>query len=47
VDILFSDGHAVSRPNANGQFTVDLPLGDSSQAFAMILAVLEQADTEP
>jgi prepilin-type N-terminal cleavage/methylation domain-containing protein len=47
VDILFSDGHAVSRPNANGQFTVDLPLGDSQRAFAMILAVLEQADTEP
>ena len=47
VNILFADGHAVSRPNANGQFTVDLPLGDSQQAFAMILAVLEQADTEP
>jgi prepilin-type N-terminal cleavage/methylation domain-containing protein len=47
ADILFSDGHAVSRPNTNGQFTVDLTLANSQQAFAMILAVLEQADTEP
>jgi prepilin-type N-terminal cleavage/methylation domain-containing protein len=47
ADILFSDGHAVTRPNASGQFTVNLPLGDSQQAFAMILGVLEQADTEP
>ena len=47
ADILFSDGHAVSRPNANGQFTVDLTLANSEQAFATILGVLEQADMEP
>jgi len=47
ADILFSDGHAVSRPNASGQFTVDVTLTDLQQAFTMILAVLQQADTEP
>ncbi len=47
ADILFSDGHAVSRPNTNSQFTVVLTLANSEQAFATILAVLEQADTEP
>jgi prepilin-type N-terminal cleavage/methylation domain-containing protein/prepilin-type processing-associated H-X9-DG protein len=47
ANILFSDGHAVSRPNGNGQFTVDVTLGDSQQAFTMILSILEQADAEP
>jgi prepilin-type N-terminal cleavage/methylation domain-containing protein/prepilin-type processing-associated H-X9-DG protein len=47
ANILFSDGHAVTRPNANGQFTVDLSLGESQQAFALIMGVMEQADTEP
>jgi prepilin-type N-terminal cleavage/methylation domain-containing protein/prepilin-type processing-associated H-X9-DG protein len=47
ANILFSDGHVVSRPNANGQFTVDLTLANSQQSFAMILGVFEQADTEP
>lgn len=47
ADILFSDGHAVSRPNTNGQFTVDLTLANSKLAFVMILAALERADTEP
>ena len=47
ADILFSDGHAVSRPNTNGQFTVDVNLVDLQQAFTMILAVLERADAEP
>ena len=47
ADILFSDGHAVARPNANSQFTVNLPLGAAQQAFAMILGVLEKADSEP
>jgi prepilin-type N-terminal cleavage/methylation domain-containing protein len=48
VSILFSDGHAVSCPNANGRFTVDLR--DYTQipdAFNKILEVLEQADEEP
>jgi prepilin-type N-terminal cleavage/methylation domain-containing protein len=48
ADILFSDGHTVSRPNRNNQFVVDLSnnanLGD---AFGKILTVLEQADTQP
>jgi prepilin-type N-terminal cleavage/methylation domain-containing protein/prepilin-type processing-associated H-X9-DG protein len=46
ANILFSDGHAVSRSNANGQFTVDLTLANLRQAFTLILGVLEQADTE-
>ena len=48
ADILFSDGHSVSRPNRNNQFVVDLSndanLGD---AFDKILTVLEHADTQP
>ncbi len=47
-DILFADGHARSRPNANGQFTVDL--GDNfdlNNSFDAILTTFEQADTEP
>ena len=45
--ILFSDGHALGRPNKDGRFTVDVT--DYSQirdAFNKILTVLEQADTE-
>jgi prepilin-type N-terminal cleavage/methylation domain-containing protein len=47
ADILFSDGHALSRPNRDSRFLVDLR--DSAEvrsAFDKILAVLEQADTE-
>ncbi len=48
ADILFSDGHTVSRSNRDGRFVVDLThdanIGD---AFNKILNVLEQADTEP
>ncbi|MGD0814903.1 MAG: prepilin-type N-terminal cleavage/methylation domain-containing protein [Verrucomicrobiota bacterium] len=47
ADILFSDGHAVARPNTDAQFTVNMSLTDLEQAFTMILAVLEKADTEP
>jgi len=48
ADILFSDGHTVSRPNGNGQFVVDLSnYADVGAAFDKILKVLEQADTEP
>jgi prepilin-type N-terminal cleavage/methylation domain-containing protein len=47
ADILFSDGHAVSRPNADGRFTVDLQnYAEIRSAFDKILKVLEQADTE-
>lgn len=48
ADILFSDGHAVSRPNADGRFTVDLrDFAEIRDAFNKILKVLEQADLEP
>jgi prepilin-type N-terminal cleavage/methylation domain-containing protein len=48
ADILFSDGHAVSRLNADGRFTVDLrDFAAIRDAFNKILKVLEQADTEP
>jgi len=48
ADILFADGHAVSRPNTGGQFTVNIVnYAQIENAFAMILGVLEQADTEP
>jgi len=47
ANIVFSDGHVVSRPNANGQFTVNLTLANSQQAFTIILGGLQQADTQP
>jgi prepilin-type N-terminal cleavage/methylation domain-containing protein len=47
ADILFADGSAVSRPNRDARFTVDLrDYGDIHDAFSRILKVLEQADTE-
>jgi prepilin-type N-terminal cleavage/methylation domain-containing protein len=47
ADILFSDGHSVSRQNKDGRFTVDLrDFSDIRDAFNKILKVLEQADTE-
>ena len=48
ADILFADGHVTTRPNRDARFTVDVR--DYSQvrsSFSRILAVLEQADTEP
>ncbi len=46
ADMLFSDGHALSRSNADKRFTVDLTnYSDITSAFDKILAVLEQADT--
>jgi type II secretory pathway pseudopilin PulG len=45
--ILFSDGHAASRPNKDNRFNVDVT--DYSQvrdAFNKILQVFERADTE-
>jgi prepilin-type N-terminal cleavage/methylation domain-containing protein len=47
ANILFSDGHTVSRSNAGGQFTVDVSLTDLTQSFSLILGVLERADTQP
>jgi|SRR5947207_5286525 len=47
ANILFADGHTVSKPNADGRFTVNL--GESANlysAFDMILKVLETADEE-
>ena len=48
ADILFADGHAVSRPNRDGRFTVDVrDYGELRQSFDKILSVLERADAEP
>jgi prepilin-type N-terminal cleavage/methylation domain-containing protein len=47
ADILFSDGHVLSRPNADRRFTADLTsYGDLTSAFDKILQVLERADLE-
>jgi len=47
ADILFSDGHAVSRPNRAGKFSVDVrDYAEVRQAFDKILQVLEKADDE-
>lgn len=47
ADILFSDGHVLSRRNADKRFTVDVTnYGDLTSSFDRILGVLEQADTE-
>ena len=46
--ILFADGHAVSRPNKDARWTVDLrDYSELRDAFNRILKVLEQADVEP
>ena len=48
ANILFADGHTVSRPNADARWTVDVQ--DYSQlrgSFSRILSVLEQGDLEP
>jgi prepilin-type N-terminal cleavage/methylation domain-containing protein len=48
ADILFSDGHILTQPNADGRYTVNLvTVSDLSTAFSKILAVLEQADKVP
>jgi prepilin-type processing-associated H-X9-DG protein len=47
ADILFADGHTVSRPNLDARFVVDLSnSAEIRDAFNKILNVLEQADTE-
>jgi len=48
ANILYSDGRAVSRPNIDGRFTVDLRnFAEIRDAFNKILGVLERADAEP
>ncbi len=48
ADILFADGHAVSRPNKDDRFVVDLRnYTEIRGAFDKILRVLEQADLAP
>ncbi len=48
ANILYADGSAISRPNRDARFTVDLrDYGDIHDAFNRILEVLEQADAEP
>lgn len=47
ANILFSDGHATTRPNTNGVFTVNLSLTDLQDSFGLIMNVLEQADSQP
>jgi prepilin-type processing-associated H-X9-DG protein len=48
ADILFADGHALSRPNRDNRFVVDLSnYTQIRDAFDKILTVLEQADSEP
>ncbi|MEY2430089.1 MAG: hypothetical protein QOJ40_2974 [Verrucomicrobiota bacterium] len=47
ADILFYDGHSVSRRNADGRFLVDLrDYNDLRAAFDKILQVFERADAE-
>lgn len=48
ANILFSDGHAVSKRNADRRFTVDLrDYSEVHDGFNKILQVLERADLEP
>lgn len=46
ANILFSDGHAVSRNNRQDRYTVDARTG-ILQSFDKILQVFEKADMEP
>jgi prepilin-type processing-associated H-X9-DG protein len=47
ANILFSDGHIVTRQNVTNRFTVDLSnYADITSAFDKILQVLERADLE-
>jgi len=48
TNILFADGHTVSRGNADERFTVNLGgAANLYNAFDLILRVLETADTQP
>ena len=45
VDVLYSDGSVVTRPNGDGRFTVDVrDYGQLRQTFDRILQIFEQAD---
>jgi hypothetical protein len=47
VNVLFWDGHAASRQNRDGKYTVNLSdAGALRNAFDLILKALEQADAE-
>jgi prepilin-type processing-associated H-X9-DG protein len=47
ADILFSDGHVLSRANVAGRYTVDVTdYNQLRNSFDKILQVLEQADTQ-
>jgi prepilin-type N-terminal cleavage/methylation domain-containing protein/prepilin-type processing-associated H-X9-DG protein len=47
ANILFTDGHVLSRSNKDKRFTVDLTSwGEITQAFDKILKVFENADLE-
>lgn len=47
ANILFSDGHVVSRPNRDGRFTVDVTdYAQLRDGFNKILSALERADEE-
>jgi prepilin-type N-terminal cleavage/methylation domain-containing protein/prepilin-type processing-associated H-X9-DG protein len=47
VNILFSDGHAATRPNSEGQFTVTLSAATLVDSFQLIMDVFESADAQP
>jgi len=47
ANILFVDGHAVTRSNTNGVFTVNLDLAGLQASFSLIRNVMEHADSEP
>jgi prepilin-type processing-associated H-X9-DG protein/prepilin-type N-terminal cleavage/methylation domain-containing protein len=47
-NILFADGHVLSRANSSNQFTVDLTgTPNLYSSFSTILGVFEKADLEP
>jgi prepilin-type processing-associated H-X9-DG protein len=48
ANVLYSDGHVLSRRNRDGRFTVNLATyAEIRGAFSRILEVLEHADEEP
>jgi len=48
VNILFADGHVVTRPNKDRRYSVIIgDYGELYDSFSKILQVLEQADAQP
>jgi len=48
ANVLYSDGHVVTRRNRDGRFTVNLATyAEIRDAFSRILQVFERADEEP